>query len=312
MAARPEQRPIRLCRGLRRPGRGRFARRPGVAASAADGPGPVRHEQRQCGLCRCGRAARRGVTEAAAANGEVADPAAMTTPALSLPPRPRLPRPLRRGSGGGTEHVVDRRVRPGGGPAGARHTRHRDSAHGGELCEVRRRPTARMRFPGGQRHRPGHRPEDPTGRSASDSACCGAHAGPAADAPPPWNRVPGRSLPRCSSTTGPPSPPMSRPHGLPRAAAAPPPTNASPAVPRVAPPSRSGRARPPRQAALQLKRLDPWSVLKLALVLAVVLFLIWLVAVGVLYGCSTASASGIGSTARTPIWCPARRRAAAR
>ena len=41
---------------------------------------------------------------------------------------------------------------------------------------------------------------------------------------------------------------------------------------------------PPRQAALQLKRLDPWSVLKLALVLAVVLFFIWLVAVGVLYG----------------------------
>ena len=33
-----------------------------------------------------------------------------------------------------------------------------------------------------------------------------------------------------------------------------------------------------------LRRLDPWSVLKLALVLAVVLFFIWLVAVGVLYG----------------------------
>ncbi len=49
-------------------------------------------------------------------------------------------------------------------------------------------------------------------------------------------------------------------------------------------PSRTGRARPPRQASLQLKRLDPWSVLKLALVLAVVLFFIWLVAVGVLYG----------------------------
>jgi hypothetical protein len=47
---------------------------------------------------------------------------------------------------------------------------------------------------------------------------------------------------------------------------------------------RSVRNRPPRQAALQLKRLDPWSVLKLGLVLAVVLFFIWLVAVGVLYG----------------------------
>jgi hypothetical protein len=47
---------------------------------------------------------------------------------------------------------------------------------------------------------------------------------------------------------------------------------------------RAVRNRPPRQAALQLKRLDPWSVLKLGLVLAVVLFFIWLVAVGVLYG----------------------------
>lgn len=47
---------------------------------------------------------------------------------------------------------------------------------------------------------------------------------------------------------------------------------------------RAVRHRPPRQAALQLRRLDPWSALKLALVLAVVLFFVWLVAVGVLYG----------------------------
>jgi hypothetical protein len=44
------------------------------------------------------------------------------------------------------------------------------------------------------------------------------------------------------------------------------------------------RNRRPRQASLQLKRLDPWSVLKVALVLAVVLYLVWLIAVGVLYG----------------------------
>lgn len=49
-------------------------------------------------------------------------------------------------------------------------------------------------------------------------------------------------------------------------------------------PVRGVHNRAPRQASLQLKRLDPWSVLKLALVLAVVLFLVWLVAVGVLYG----------------------------
>lgn len=49
-------------------------------------------------------------------------------------------------------------------------------------------------------------------------------------------------------------------------------------------PSRSSSARLPRRASLQLKRLDPWSVLKLSLVLSVAGFLIWLVAVGVLYG----------------------------
>ncbi|RJQ88885.1 DUF3566 domain-containing protein [Amycolatopsis panacis] len=44
---------------------------------------------------------------------------------------------------------------------------------------------------------------------------------------------------------------------------------------------RPGRG--PRRASLQIKRFDPWSVLKLALVLGVALFFVWLVAVGVLY-----------------------------
>lgn len=44
---------------------------------------------------------------------------------------------------------------------------------------------------------------------------------------------------------------------------------------------RPGRG--PRRASLQVKRFDPWSVLKLSLVLGVALFFIWLVAVGVLY-----------------------------
>lgn len=45
---------------------------------------------------------------------------------------------------------------------------------------------------------------------------------------------------------------------------------------------RPGRG--PRRASLQLKRFDPWSVLKLALVLCVAMFFVWMVAVGVLYG----------------------------
>jgi hypothetical protein len=43
------------------------------------------------------------------------------------------------------------------------------------------------------------------------------------------------------------------------------------------------RGKMPRRASLQVKRFDPWSVLKLALVLGVALFFVWMFAVGVLY-----------------------------
>ena len=45
----------------------------------------------------------------------------------------------------------------------------------------------------------------------------------------------------------------------------------------------SSRGKVPRRASLQVKRFDPWSVLKLALVLGVALFFVWMFAVGVLY-----------------------------
>lgn len=56
---------------------------------------------------------------------------------------------------------------------------------------------------------------------------------------------------------------------------------------RVAPAGQTAQSRSvrvPRQTSLQLRRLDPWSVLKISLVLSVCGFLVWLVAVGVLYG----------------------------
>jgi hypothetical protein len=50
-------------------------------------------------------------------------------------------------------------------------------------------------------------------------------------------------------------------------------------------PSRVRRpTKGPRRASLQVKRVDPWSVLKLALVLSVAVFFCWMVTVGVLYG----------------------------
>ncbi|HEX5493243.1 MAG TPA: DUF3566 domain-containing protein [Mycobacteriales bacterium] len=48
--------------------------------------------------------------------------------------------------------------------------------------------------------------------------------------------------------------------------------------------SVSAAARGPRRARLQLKHIDPWSTLKLSLVLAVALFVVWMVAIGLLYG----------------------------
>ena len=52
----------------------------------------------------------------------------------------------------------------------------------------------------------------------------------------------------------------------------------------VTPTAQSRSVRVPRQTSLQLRRLDPWSVLKISLVLSCCGFLVWLVAVGVLYG----------------------------
>jgi len=52
-------------------------------------------------------------------------------------------------------------------------------------------------------------------------------------------------------------------------------------------PSASTRARPtriPRRASLQLRYLEPWSVLKVSLVLSIAGFFAWMVAVGVLFG----------------------------
>ncbi len=41
--------------------------------------------------------------------------------------------------------------------------------------------------------------------------------------------------------------------------------------------------RGPLRAAVQLRRIDPWSTFKVSAVLAIALFLIWMIAIGVLY-----------------------------
>jgi len=47
---------------------------------------------------------------------------------------------------------------------------------------------------------------------------------------------------------------------------------------------RRTRARGPRRAQLQLRHINPWTVLKFSCVLAIALFFVWLIMIGVLYG----------------------------
>jgi hypothetical protein len=49
-------------------------------------------------------------------------------------------------------------------------------------------------------------------------------------------------------------------------------------------PSRGDVARGPRRARLQLRHIDPWTVLKFSCVLSIALFFVWLIVIGVLFG----------------------------
>ena len=50
------------------------------------------------------------------------------------------------------------------------------------------------------------------------------------------------------------------------------------------PKGRGAAGRPARRARLLVRHIDPWSTLKFSFVLAVAMFFVWLVAIGVLYG----------------------------
>jgi hypothetical protein len=49
-------------------------------------------------------------------------------------------------------------------------------------------------------------------------------------------------------------------------------------------PAPANASRPARRARLLVRHIDPWSTLKFSFVLAVAMFFVWLVAIGVLYG----------------------------
>jgi len=48
--------------------------------------------------------------------------------------------------------------------------------------------------------------------------------------------------------------------------------------------AQARRARGPRRARLQLRHVNPWTVLKFSCVLSIALFFVWLIVIGVLFG----------------------------
>jgi len=62
------------------------------------------------------------------------------------------------------------------------------------------------------------------------------------------------------------------------------PSSSSPSGHSSPEPGRPTRARGPRRARLQLRHINPWTVLKFSCVLSIALFFVWLIVVGVLFG----------------------------
>lgn len=140
-----------------------------------------------------------------------------------------------------------------------------------------------------------------SGGSSSGSSGSGAAraAGGAGADQPPWQRgrgtavvdAPTSSIKRSQLPTDMPDLSSPRAERTERTAA-PSPRRSSSTTDEPAPRSAAARVgsaagrgsrKGPRRASLQLKHVDPWSTLKLSLVLSVAMFLVWMVAVGVLY-----------------------------
>ena len=135
--------------------------------------------------------------------------------------------------------------------------------------------------------------------SSPTTSAIPANGRPAANArttaPPAARTQPARTPPaRTSAPVAAPSQPWS-PSQYPAGPAAATGTAAKPgrSVGQPATPTATGAkkagsnprtARGPRKARLQLRHVDTWSALKISLVLSVVMFFVWMVAVGILYG----------------------------
>jgi hypothetical protein len=113
----------------------------------------------------------------------------------------------------------------------------------------------------------------PTANGATGTAP--VSTGPLPTGPAVERPVPGQPTPPPPIVTPPPN----------LAGAIPPP---GPDGPKAAP-DRAPRVRGPRRARLQLRHINPWTVLRFSCVLSIALFFVWLIVVGILYGVLDAS-----------------------
>lgn len=157
---------------------------------------------------------------------------------------------------------------------------------------------SRPRSAPGPRQTPPRPPEAPESRSGghspgvearlnrfiSGSAAPGAKATPEPAARHESSRAPeayGSELPDLSGPTRRSAPPRKPPPDRERERDTAKPAATSRSAERRVP--VAGRVRGPVRASMQLRRIDPWSALKVSLILSVSLFFVWEIAVAILY-----------------------------
>jgi Transmembrane domain of unknown function (DUF3566) len=109
----------------------------------------------------------------------------------------------------------------------------------------------------------------------------GNGAKPAANERAATPLVTGKAAPSQTTTHIPPVP---APQGAPQPGPQPGPLGASGPLPHTPGPVKAPSVRGPRRAKLQLRHINPWTVLKFSCVLSIALFFVWLIAIGILFG----------------------------
>jgi hypothetical protein len=129
------------------------------------------------------------------------------------------------------------------------------------------------------------RPSTPPATTARPNTTSPTTARPNAGSPTTVSPRPATPPPGAPSPVGPPPAGPKPPAGpLPTPGGATTPGQQLPGPGAPAKANRADRMRGPRRARLQLRHINPWTVLKFSCVLSIALFFVWLIVIGVLFG----------------------------